>query len=316
MPEAPTGAEGKPNLASIIATLLAFRDLKPVEGRAANIAEEQIEKLCCQVHAIFHEQPMLLELDAPMVIVGDVHGQFFDLLRIFEYCGSPKDINYLFLGDYVDRGKNSLETILLLFAYKAKYAENFFLLRGNHECSSINKLYGFFDECKRRYSVKLWKKFCDVFNYLPVCAVLDDRIICMHGGLSPELHSLEQIRQIPRPIDVPDSGLLCDLLWADPDKECLNWGENDRGVSFTFGPQIVSNFCKKFELDLICRAHQVVEDGYEFFANRQLVTVFSAPNYCREFDNAGAVMTIDDKLRCSFKVLKPILVKGGRMAGF
>ncbi|KAE8675728.1 Serine/threonine-protein phosphatase PP1 [Hibiscus syriacus] len=132
----------------------------------------------------------------------------------------------------------------------------------------------------------------------------------MHGGLSPELKKLDQIQKISRPVDVPDQGLLCDLLWADPDKDLDGWGENDRGVSFTFGADIVSEFLQKHDLDLICRAHQVVEDGYEFFAKRQLVTIFSAPNYCGEFDNAGAMMSVDDSLTCSFQILKSLEKKG------
>lgn len=125
--------------------------------------------------------------------------------------------NYLFLGDYVDRGKQSLEVVSLLFAYKIKYPENFFLLRGNHECAGINRIYGFYDECRRRFSVKMWKQFCNTFNCLPCTAVIDDKIICMHGGLSPELSQMEQIANLARPCDVPDTGLLCDILWSDPD---------------------------------------------------------------------------------------------------
>ncbi|RWW65638.1 hypothetical protein BHE74_00027048, partial [Ensete ventricosum] len=226
-------------------------------------------------------------------------------LRLFEYGGLPPQANYLFLGDYVDRGKQSLETICLLLAYKIKYPENFFLLRGNHECASINRIYGFYDECKRRFNVRLWKVFTDCFNCLPVAALIDEKILCMHGGLSPDLHNLGQIRNLARPTDVPDSGLLCDLLWSDPSKEIQGWGMNDRGVSYTFGPDRVSDFLQKQDLDLICRAHQVVEDGYEFFADRQLVTIFSAPNYCGEFDNAGAMMSVDETLMCSFQILKP-----------
>lgn len=168
----------------------------------------------------------------------------------------------MFLGDYVDRGKQSLETICLLLAYKIKYPENFFLLRGNHECASINRIYGFYDECKRRYNIKLWKTFTDCFNCLPVAAIVDEKIFCCHGGLSPDLQSMEQIRRIMRPTDVPDQGLLCDLLWSDPDKDTMGWGENDRGVSFTFGAE-VSIFSFYYKLlsqaffdsvdDLICR---------------------------------------------------------------
>ena len=168
----------------------------------------------------------------------------------------------------------------MLFAYKVKYPENFFMLRGNHEVSGINRIYGFFDECRRRYSARLWKDFNKVFNYLPFSAVIDERILCIHGGLSPDLVDIQQLAQIQRPCDIPDQGLLCDLLWSDPDNDIVGWGQNDRGVSYTFGPDVVANFLQKHDFDLICRAHQVVEDGYEFFAKRQLVTLFSAPNYC------------------------------------
>uniref|UniRef100_A0A182HJ03 Serine/threonine-protein phosphatase n=1 Tax=Anopheles arabiensis TaxID=7173 RepID=A0A182HJ03_ANOAR len=245
--------------------------------------EEEIRALCLKSREIFLQQPILLELEAPLKICGDIHGQYTDLLRLFEYGGFPPEANYLFLGDYVDRGKQSLETICLLLAYKIKYPENFFLLRGNHECASINRIYGFYDECKRRYNVKLWKTFTDCFNCLPIAAIIDEKIFCY----------------------VPDTGLLCDLLWSDPDKDVKGWGENDRGVSFTFGVDIVAKFLLIHELDLICRAHQVVEDGYEFFARRSLVTLFSAPNYCGEFDNAGGMMSVDANLMCSFQILKP-----------
>ena len=288
------------NASRIITTLWKLRGARP--GQFASLPETDIRWLCETSKVIFQGQPMLLELEAPIKICGDVHGQFFDLLRLFDYGGLPGSANYLFLGDYVDRGRQSLETICLLFAYKIKYPENFFLLRGNHECASINRIYGFYDECKRRYSIKLWKTFTDCFNCLPVVAVVDNKILCMHGGLSPELTSLEQINEVQRPTDIPDTGMLCDLLWSDPDKDVLGWGENDRGVSWTFGANEVAKFLKNHDLDLICRAHQVVEDGYEFFAKRQLVTIFSAPNYCGEFDNAAAIMSVDDSLMCSFQV--------------
>jgi len=294
---------GKLAVDEIIASLLQVRSARP--GKEVVLPERQITLLCHAARDIFIKQPILLELEAPIKIVGDVHGQYYDLLRLFEYGNFPPEANYLFLGDYVDRGKQSLETVSLLLAYKVKFPENFFLLRGNHECASINRIYGFYDECKRRYSIKLWKTFTDCFNTLPVSAIVDEKILCMHGGLSPELKSFDQVRRIMRPTDVPDSGLLCDLLWSDPDRDTSGWGENDRGVSYTFGADVVTKFLNIHDLDLICRAHQVVEDGYEFFARRQLVTLFSAPNYCGEFDNAGAMMSVDDTLMCSFQILKP-----------
>mmetsp|Transcript_8650 Transcript_8650/g.15555 ORF Transcript_8650/g.15555 Transcript_8650/m.15555 type:complete len:305 (-) Transcript_8650:68-982(-) len=299
------------NVDRILEQLLESRGPRP--PKLVQLTENEICALCIKSRSIFMEQPILLELDCPLKICGDVHGQYSDLLRLFECGGFPPDANYLFLGDYVDRGKQSLETIALLLSFKLKFPENFFLLRGNHECASINRIYGFYDECKRRYSIRLWKTFTDCFNCLPVSAVVDDKILCMHGGLSPELNSLEQIKRVIRPTDVPDTGLLCDLLWSDPEKEISGWGENDRGVSFTFGPDVVQSFLKKHGLDLVCRAHQVVEDGYEFFARRALVTVFSAPNYCGEFDNAGAIMTIDESMCGAFQILRPSSRSGGPM---
>ncbi|PSR92875.1 Serine/threonine-protein like [Actinidia chinensis var. chinensis] len=274
-------------------------------GKPELLLEPVIRQLCVQSKQIFLQQPNLLELEAPIKICGDIHGQYSDLLRLFEYGGLPPQSKYLFLGDYVDRGKQSMETICLLLAYKIKYPDNFFILRGNHECASVNRLYGFYDECKRRFNVKLWKDFTDCFNCLPVAALIDEKILCMHGGISPDLHDLDQIRNLQRPADVPETGLQCDLLWSDPSKDVKGWGMNDRGISCTFGPDKVAEFLKKHDLDLICRAHQVVEDGYEFFAGRRLVTIFSAPNYCGEFDNAGAMMSVDETLMCSFQILKP-----------
>ena len=249
---------------------------------------------------------MLVELEAPLHVCGDIHGQYYDLLRIFEHCGYPGEYSYLFLGDYVDRGKQSLETVCLLLCYKIKYREKVTLLRGNHESSVTNRIYGFYDECKRRYNVRIWRSFTELFNWLPVAAIIDEKILCMHGGLSPELKNIQNIQDITRPTDIPDTGLLCDLLWSDPDKDVLEYEENDRGVSVIFGEKIVQDFNKKNDLDLIIRAHQVVDDGYEFFAQRQLITIFSAPNYCGEFDNSAGIMIIDESLTCSLKVLRPV----------
>jgi serine/threonine-protein phosphatase PP1 catalytic subunit len=291
----------------IIGKLLEVRGNKP--GKQVQLSESEIQGLILKSREVFMSQSTLLELEAPIKICGDIHGQYYDLLRLFEYGGFPPEANYLFLGDYVDRGKQSLETICLVLAFKIKYPENFFILRGNHECASINRIYGFYDECKRRYNIRIWKTFTDTFNCMPVAAIIDEKIFTMHGGLSPELQSMDQVRKIMRPTDVPDSGLICDLLWSDPEEGISGWGENDRGVSFTFGADIVERFLRKHDFDLICRAHQVVEDGYQFFAKRQLITIFSAPNYCGEFDNSGAMMSVDETLMCSFQILKPAVKK-------
>ena len=288
----------------LIEKLLSVRGNKP--GKQVDLKEEELRFLIERSLPIIRQQKMLVELEAPLHVCGDIHGQYYDLLRIFEHCGYPGEYNYLFLGDYVDRGKQSLETIALLLAYKIKYPEKVTLLRGNHESSVTNRIYGFYDECKRRYNVRIWKSFTELFNYLPVAAIIDDKILCMHGGLSPELKNIQNIADITRPTDIPDTGLLCDLLWSDPDKDAVEYDENDRGVSVIFGEKIVQDFNKKNDLDLIIRAHQVVDDGYEFFAQRQLITIFSAPNYCGEFDNSAGIMIIDESLTCSLKVLRPV----------
>ncbi|KAK3310637.1 Metallo-dependent phosphatase-like protein [Chaetomium strumarium] len=266
----------------------------------------EITAICHRAREVFLSQPSLLELDAPVKIVGDVHGQYTDLIRMFEMCGFPPKSNFLFLGDYVDRGKQSLETILLLLCYKLKYPENFFLLRGNHECANVTRVYGFYDECKRRCNVKIWKTFIDTFNTLPIAAIVAAKIFCVHGGLSPALSHMDDIRNIARPTDVPDYGLLNDLLWSDPADMEQDWEANERGVSYCFGKKVITDFLAANDFDLVCRAHMVVEDGYEFFTDRVLVTVFSAPNYCGEFDNWGAVMSVSTELLCSFELLKPL----------
>ena len=268
------------------------------------MTELELKFLIYQSKKIISEQPVYLEIQAPIIVCGDTHGQYTDLLRLFEVGGYPPDANYLFLGDYVDRGKQSIETIALLMAYKIKNPVNFFILRGNHECGSINRIYGFYDECKRRYTVKLWKIFIDLFNDLPVAACIDDKILLVHGGLSPELNNLEQLSKIKRPTDVPETGLLCDILWSDPESNQKSWSDNDRGVSYTFNEKVLTKFLDSNNLDLLCRAHQVVEEGYEFFGDKELVTIFSAPNYCGEFDNSAAIMCVDENLMCSFKIFK------------
>ncbi|KAF2786264.1 serine/threonine-protein phosphatase PP-Z [Melanomma pulvis-pyrius CBS 109.77] len=266
----------------------------------------EIFAICSAAREVFLSQPALLELSPPVKIVGDVHGQYTDLIRMFEMCGFPPNSNYLFLGDYVDRGKQSLETILLLLCYKLKFPENFFLLRGNHECANVTRVYGFYDECKRRCNIKVWKAFVDTFNTLPIAAIVAQKIFCVHGGLSPSLSHMDDIRQIARPTDVPDYGLLNDLLWSDPADMENDWESNERGVSYCFGKKVIMEFLQRHDFDLVCRAHMVVEDGYEFFNDRILVTVFSAPNYCGEFDNWGAVMSVSAELLCSFELLKPL----------
>ena len=275
------------------------------------LSEREIFTVIDTVYPIIEKEESMLELEPPLYICGDIHGQFYDLLRIFEICKYPPQSKFLFLGDYVDRGKKSLECILLLLCLKIKYPENIFLLRGNHESADINRIYGFYDECKRKVSLKIYKKFCNIFNILPITAIVGEKILCMHGGLALDLKTITQLKTIKRPTEIPEEGLLCDLVWSDPDETVLFdfMTNKERGISVCFSKQTVEEFNEKNGLDLICRAHQVVEEGFQFFANMKLITIFSAPNYMGMFDNNGGILFVNEDMVCSINVLKPIFLE-------
>ena len=273
------------------------------------LSEREIFTVIDKAYPIIESEQSMLELEPPIYICGDIHGQFYDLLRVFDILKYPPESKFLFLGDYVDRGKKSLECILLLLCLKIKYPSKIFLLRGNHESADVNRTYGFYDECKRKVSVKIYKKFCNLFNILPITALVGEKILCMHGGLAYELKNINQLKEIKRPTEIPEAGLLCDLVWSDPD-DCLCFDfctNKERGISVCFSKSIVEKFTKENDLDLICRAHQVVEEGFQFFANMKLITVFTAPNYMGEFDNKGGILKVNENMVCSLTVIKPII---------
>ncbi|EJW88132.1 serine/threonine protein phosphatase [Wuchereria bancrofti] len=225
---------------------------QPDKGLTKTVRELEIASLCHKAREIFMAQPSLIEIDPPVRICGDTHGQYGDLLRIFSRGGFPPLANYLFLGDYVDRGHQNLETIILLFCYKVKFPNNFFLLRGNHECANVNRVYGFYEECMRRFnSVNLWQIFQDTFQCMPLTALVGERILCMHGGISPQLKSLQQLREIKRPVDITSPSLEMDLLWADPVIGISGFQMNMRGASFGFGADILAALCKELNIDMV-----------------------------------------------------------------
>lgn len=271
--------------------------------------EKELIELCYRARETFWKNNVKLELRAPINLCGDIHGQFEDLLALFELTGWPPEHKYLFLGDYVDRGPFSIEAISLLFTYQVLYPDKVSLLRGNHESRPVNMQYGFFLECRKRYSVALYDAFQMAFYCMPLCAVISDKIICMHGGISEDLVDLKQLDKVERPCDIPDIGVIADLTWADPDPTIQMYGDSNRGAGRVFGPEAVKKFLSTHNLELIVRAHQVVNDGYEFFADRRLVTIFSAPSYCGQMDNAAAIMSVDEELVCTFTVMRPDLKK-------
>jgi serine/threonine-protein phosphatase PP1 catalytic subunit len=277
-----------------------------------NISPKVIIQLSADAAALMQHESNLLALSAPIVLFGDIHGQFTDLVRFLEVAGLPPKTRLLFMGDYVDRGPNSIEVIALLFALKIAYPTHVFLLRGNHECPEVNCNYGFLAECYERYNSDAKTVFTAVnraFLWMPLAAVINKKVFCVHGGISPELQLLSDIAKIKRNVVIPTSGLMCDLLWSDPttkkkDTSSANWGRNDRGVSCIYTAEHVRTFLQRNGLELICRAHQVVQRGYEFFADNTLVTIFSAPNYCGHHKNDGAILKISPSLECSFIVAK------------
>ena len=218
--------------------------------RAGGLAtEDDIRILCACAKDIFLKEPSLLELQPPVVIAGHVMGCAKQLNYIFDTFGGPEMSQYLFLGNYVSRGKQSLECMILLLLYKKKHPERMHLLRGQHESASVSRIYGFYDECKRRFNIKIWKTFIDVFNSLPLCALVKDRIFCVPSGLSPFLCTFDDVRTIKRPDDVPDSGLLCDLLWSYFDSDIVGWQASNHAVEMIYGPDVLDKFLQDNQLE-------------------------------------------------------------------
>ncbi|KAI0231143.1 Serine/threonine-protein phosphatase 4 catalytic subunit [Lamellibrachia satsuma] len=268
------------------------------------IKESEVKALCAKVREILVEESNVQRVDSPVTVCGDIHGQFFDLKELFKVGGDIPDTNYLFMGDFVDRGFYSVETFLLLLALKVRYPDRLTLIRGNHESRQITQVYGFYDECLRKYgSITVWRYCTEIFDYLSLSAVIDGKIFCVHGGLSPSIQTLDQIRSIDRKQEVPHDGPMCDLLWSDPE-DTQGWGVSPRGAGYLFGSDVVAQFNASNSIDLICRAHQLVMEGYKWHFNDTVLTVWSAPNYCYRCGNVAAILELDEHLQRDFTVFE------------
>ena len=233
---------------------------------------------------------------APVVVVGDIHGQFYDLLELFHIAGRPPHTNYLFLGDYVDRGHYSLECATLMVLLKARHPRRVTMIRGNHESRQITQVYGFYDECLRKYGdARVWQAFTQLFDTLPLSAAVENRVFCPHAGLSPSLDTVDHVQQLNRFQEIPHEGPMCDLVWSDPDERC-GWGISPRGAGYTFGADITEQFLATNDFKFIVRAHQLVMEGYSWTHPSTCVTVFSAPNYCYRCGNMAAIMEVGDSI--------------------
>jgi serine/threonine-protein phosphatase 6 catalytic subunit len=265
--------------------------------RCEHLLESELKQLCDMVKKVMMEESNVQPIQAPVTVCGDIHGQFFDLLHLFEMGGQVPHTSYIFMGDFVDRGHHSVETLELLLCLKARYPDNITLLRGNHECRQVTKVYGFYDECIRKYgSANAWRYCTEVFDYFTLAAVIDGRILCVHGGLSPDLTTIDEIRLIDRQQEIPHEGAYCDLMWSDP-ADVESWAISERGAGWQFGASVTKQFNELNGLELICRAHQLVQEGYKYmFQRKDLVTVWSAPNYCYRCGNVASILAFDDNL--------------------
>lgn len=270
-----------------------------------DIAEEDLLRLCELSSQIFLSEAPVLHVPNGVVVFGSLSGEFDQLRQIFATCGDVLTTRYVGLGNYCNRGKHGIETLCLLFSYKSMFPENLILLRGKHECTSISRIYGLYDACKMSYSVKLWKSFNQAFNCMPFVCVVQNRVLCVSSGLScehPGVTGFDVLQRLKRPTDIPDEGFLCDLLWAEPDLRIAGWSDNPRDGNL-FGPDVVRNFLRVNNFEMMCRT-ALVDEGFEWFGDAKLVTIISVPNYAGEFKNKGAVMLIDDCGNATFSVFE------------
>lgn len=260
------------------------------------ITQEEVFAACEKVTELLVREGNALQLSSPIITVGDIHGQLYDFLEIFNMEAPPPFSKYLFLGDYVDRGYYSLEVLMYLVCLKIKYPSHVYLLRGNHESSSITFTYGFYQECLEKFGNSVvCQTCCNMFNFLPIAALIGTNVFCCHGGLSPSIHLIDQINSIHRFCEPIMKGPLSDLLWSDPDKFVTGFQISPRGDGYLFGPDVTARFHHLNKTQTMIRAHQLVHQGYDFQFDYQVLTVWSAPNYCYKPTNYASVCTVSHK---------------------
>ncbi|CAK7224332.1 3',5'-cyclic-nucleotide phosphodiesterase (PDEase) (3':5'-CNP) [Sporothrix curviconia] len=277
--------------------------------REGRLTEEQALFILRKGTELLRAEPNLLEMDAPITVCGDVHGQYYDLMKLFEVGGDPAETRYLFLGDYVDRGYFSIECVLYLWSLKIHYPKTLWLLRGNHECRHLTDYFTFKLECRHKYSETIYDACMESFCSLPLAAVMNKQFLCIHGGLSPELHTLDDLKKIDRFREPPTQGLMCDILWADPLEDFGQEKTSDyflhnhvRGCSYFFSYQAACAFLEKNNLLSIIRAHEAQDAGYRMYRKTRttgfpsVMTIFSAPNYLDVYNNKAAVLKYENNV--------------------
>ncbi|KAI5537779.1 phosphoprotein phosphatase protein [Trichomonas vaginalis G3] len=269
-----------------------------------------LEHLLNSVMILFKQEDTLLNLEGDFNVVGDIHGNLRDLIRIFNYCGSPSSNKFIFLGDYVDRGDMSIEVVVLLFAFKLAYPNNIYLIRGNHEFEIINTYYGFHQQVLSSYDDDMYDLFNEVFSYLPLGAVVNQKYLLVHGGISPYLKSIDQIANIKRPItdfiEGPDANLITDIMWSDPSRIYSLFHPSPRGFGYVYGHDAMNDFLRQNIVKYVVRAHQCVTNGYEENFGGSVITVFSSSNYCTMPANSSSILEIHPEEPHRASVFPPI----------
>ena len=276
--------------------------------REGKLEKADLLELINLFQAQIKSEPNILKIQDPVTVVGDIHGQFYDLLKLLEVGGSPETTKYLFLGDYVDRGAFSIECVLLLCAIKLNYKTTVLMLRGNHECRQMTSFFNFKQECEIKYDLEVYDKIMEAFDCLPISCLINEKFIAIHGGISPDIDKVLDITKINRFTEPPKTGPMCDMLWSDPvekDEEALtvSWVENStRGCSYVFGAKAATPFLTKNDILSIIRAHEAQLEGFKMYKWNNnvdfpsVITIFSAPNYCDVYNNKAAVISFKNNM--------------------